>query len=131
VGAVRGNSRRIQGRPRPALKPSLSLIADVLAADGPKADVLQGRRVTVRCADKALNNGNSMYFADGKITATKAFKKMVKITVLFDEDGLEQKHNLVLKATSADVIYGIGIYRFSLARNLQLGQKFAELLAKQ
>jgi hypothetical protein len=108
-----------------------SLFADVLAAGGPTADVLQGRRVTVRYADKALNNGNTLYFPDGKTTATKAFKTMVKITVLFDEDGLEQKHNLILKAANADVVYGIGIYRFTLARNLQLGQKFAELLAKQ
>jgi hypothetical protein len=91
-------------------------------------ELLKGRRVTVRYTDAKLSSGNRLYYADGVIVVAKRLKTMVKIKVVFDEDKLEQEHNYTLRCANNDVVYGIGIYRVGLARELQLGQNFAALL---
>ena len=102
-------------------------ISEILSNDySPK--LLKGRRVTVRYTDAKLNNGNTRYYADGVVTATKKLVTMVKLKIKFDEDSYEQEHNYSLKSTNTEMVYGIGIYRVGLDRGLQLGQNFAALL---
>ena len=96
--------------------------------NGYDTSLLKGRRVTVRYTDAKLDSGNRLYYADGVIVVAKRLKTMVKIKVVFDEDRLEQEHNYTLKSANNDMVYGIGIYRIGLARELQLGQNFAALL---
>ena len=96
--------------------------------NGYSTELLKGRRVTVRYTDAKLNSGNTRYYADGVITATKKLKTMVKLKIKFDEDSYVQEHNYDLKSANNDMVYGIGIYRVGLARKLQLGQNFAALL---
>jgi hypothetical protein len=40
-----------------------------------------------------------------------------------------QEHNYNLACANTDVVYGIGLYRISLDRTLQLGQSFKQLLS--
>ena len=96
--------------------------------NGYDTSLLKGRRVTVRYTDAKLESGNRRYYADGVVTDAKRLKTMVKLKIKFDEDGYEQEHNYTLRCANNDVVYGIGIYRIGLARELQLGQNFAALL---
>jgi hypothetical protein len=99
-----------------------------IISNGYSTKLLQGRRVTVRYTDAKLNNGNTRYYADGVVTATKKLVTMVKLKIKFDEYSYEQEHNYTLKSANTDIVYGIGIYRVGLARGLQLRQNFAALL---
>ena len=105
-----------------------SLGLNEIINNGYSTELLKGRRVTVRYTDAKLNSGNTRYYADGVVTATNKLKTMVKLKIKFDEDSYEQEHNYNLKSANNDMVYGIGIYRVGLARNLQLGQNFAALL---
>ena len=105
-----------------------SLGLNEIINNGYSTELLKGRRVTVRYTDAKLNNGNTRYYADGVVTATKKLVTMVKLKIKFDEDSYEQEHNYNLKSANNDMVYGIGIYRLGLARGLQVGQNFAALL---
>ena len=99
-----------------------------ILSNGYSPKLLKGRRVTVRYTDAKLNNGNTRYYADRVVTATKKLVTMVKLKIKFDEDSYEQEHNYTLKSANYDMVYSIGIYRIGLACELQLGQNFAALL---
>jgi hypothetical protein len=112
---------------------------------------LKDRQVAVRYSDSKLNNGKTFYFADGVITKIEGLKKKTpalkarcyylifeslltlcptpQLHITFHEDNEKTWHHYNLANSNADCLYGIGIYRHALARSLQCGQSFKELLA--
>ena len=54
-----------------------------------------------------------------------------QVHITFHEDNEKTWHHYSLANSNVDCLYGIGIYRHGLARSLQCGQSFEELLAAQ